>query len=85
MTNPPTPLFQRGAFLISPLRKRGAGGISGFELYIPSLTIRPGAVVVLRGASGCGKSTLLDLLALALRPDAAATFNLCPEHRQPTD
>ncbi|MBV5308799.1 ABC transporter ATP-binding protein [Chromatium okenii] len=82
----PQPPFSKGGLSSSPpLEKGGQGGISGFELYIPSLTIRPCAVVVLRGASGCGKSTLLDLLALALRPDAAATFNLCPEHRQPTD
>ncbi|MBK1694366.1 ABC transporter ATP-binding protein [Chromatium weissei] len=58
---------------------------ASFELHVPSLTIRPGAIVVLRGASGCGKSTLLNLLALALRPDAAATFHLCPEHRQSID
>lgn len=32
--------------------------------------------VAIVGPSGCGKSTLLALLALALRPDAAATFRL---------
>ncbi len=67
-------------------RLGGAGGGStGFELRVPSLKIRPGEVVILRGESGSGKSTLLDLLALALRPDGAETFVFHPEHQEPTD
>lgn len=66
------------------VKRRETKGV-GFELRVPELRIRPGEVVVLRGASGCGKSTLLDLLALALRPDGAETFSFRPEHQAPTD
>lgn len=66
------------------VKRRQAGG-AGFELRVPELRILPGEVVVLRGESGCGKSTLLDLLALALRPDGAASFSFHPEHREATD
>ncbi|MBK1642383.1 ABC transporter ATP-binding protein [Chromatium okenii] len=59
--------------------------LTTFALHVPSFTIRPGEIVVLRGASGSGKSTLLDILALALHPDRAAEFQFCPEHRAPTD
>jgi putative ABC transport system ATP-binding protein len=72
-------------YLCQGLTKRRAGGGTVFELAVPELRIAPGEVVILRGASGSGKSTLLDLLALALRPDAAASFCLRPEHRQATD
>ncbi|MGE5153520.1 MAG: ABC transporter ATP-binding protein [Bdellovibrio bacteriovorus] len=68
----------------SLVKRREAKG-SGFELRVPELRIRPGEVVVLRGASGCGKSTLLDLLALALKPDGAETFNFRPEHQGSAD
>ena len=64
-------------------RRLSQGG--GFELRVPDLRIRPGEILLLRGASGCGKSTLLDLLALALRPDAAETFSFHPENREATD
>ena len=60
------------------IKRRDAEG-AGFELRVPSLDIRPGEIVVLRGESGCGKSTLLDLLALALRPDAAERFAFRPD------
>jgi putative ABC transport system ATP-binding protein len=72
-------------YLCQGLIKRRAGGGTTFELLVPELRIAPGEVVVLRGPSGCGKSTLLDLLALALRPDAAERFSFRPEHRTPTD
>ncbi|AFL75294.1 ABC transporter ATP-binding protein [Thiocystis violascens] len=72
--------------LSAPEAGAGSGsGVAGFELRVPSLTIAPGEVAVLRGESGSGKSTLLDLLALALRPDGADTFSFRPEHREPTD
>jgi len=77
----PSPLV----YLCRELTKVRQAGGARFELFVPELRIRPGEVVVLRGESGCGKSTLLDLLALALRPDGAATFSFRPVHRTPTD
>jgi putative ABC transport system ATP-binding protein len=65
-------------------RRSGPGGVT-FELHVPELTIVEGEVLVLRGASGCGKSTLLDILAAALRPDTAATFELMPEEGPAVD
>ena len=50
----------------------------GFRLVIPDIQIRAEENIALVGHSGCGKSTLLDLLALILRPDADAEFNLHP-------
>jgi putative ABC transport system ATP-binding protein len=72
-------------YLCRDLIKRRQAGDAVFELSVPELRIRPGEVVVLRGSSGCGKSTLLDMLALALRPDTAATFSFRPENREPAD
>lgn len=67
------PLFQ-----ISDLHKCRSGTASSFELHVPNLTIRAGAVLLLKGSSGCGKSTLLDLLALALQPDQVGQFQFTP-------
>lgn len=69
----PPPLFE-----LRELRKRRAGAGASFELRVPSLTIQPGTVLLVRGSSGCGKSTLLDLLALALQPDQAEQFQFSP-------
>lgn len=66
------------------VKRREAGG-GRFELQVPSLTIRAGEVVVVRGASGCGKSTLLDLLAFALEPDAMEVFRFRPHKRVSDD
>jgi len=56
-------------------RREQAGSI--FELYVPSLDVKPGQLVTLVGDSGCGKSTLLDILALVMQPSQADTFTLC--------
>jgi putative ABC transport system ATP-binding protein len=72
-------------YLCRDLVKRRIAGGTGFELKVPELRIEPGEVAVLRGPSGCGKSTLLDLLAMALKPDAAQSFLFRAEHRDPVD
>ncbi len=51
---------------------------AGFRLVIPNIQIRARENIALVGHSGCGKSTLLDLLALILRPDKSAEFELNP-------
>jgi putative ABC transport system ATP-binding protein len=62
------------AFELRGVAKRWGAHAADFELHVPELTLRFGEAVVLMGVSGSGKSTLLDLLALALRPDAAEVF-----------
>jgi putative ABC transport system ATP-binding protein len=57
-------------------KRRGAGGRGDFALLIPAFAIDPGEAIAITGPSGSGKSTLLDLLALALKPDTAASFTL---------
>ncbi len=59
------------------LKRREQGG-SAFTLKVPQLHAERGEFIALVGESGCGKSTLLDILALVLRPDAAARFVLTP-------
>jgi putative ABC transport system ATP-binding protein len=61
-------------FVIRALSKRRTGVGTGFELCIPTLAIRSGEIVLIKGESGSGKSTLLDLLAMALKPDRATLF-----------
>jgi len=53
-------------------------GTGGFRLDVPAIDLVPGACLAVVGPSGSGKSTLLGLLALALAPDRAARFVLCP-------
>jgi len=53
-------------------------GTSGFRLDVTAIDLAPGACLAVVGPSGSGKSTLLGLLALALAPDRAAHFVLCP-------
>ncbi|MGD8275669.1 MAG: ATP-binding cassette domain-containing protein [Thiohalocapsa sp.] len=72
-------------YICEGLVKRRAAAGAGFELRVPRLRIRPGEICVLQGASGSGKSTLLDLLAMALRPDAADSFSFRASQRGPTD
>jgi putative ABC transport system ATP-binding protein len=68
-----TPAFH---IRIRDLIKRRAAGTAVFELHVPQLSIRSGETNVLKGVSGSGKSTLLDILAMALRPDTSAAFEL---------
>ena len=75
----------RSIFLCRGLIKRRSSAGTSFELQVPTLNILAGEIVVVRGVSGSGKSTLLDVLALALRPDAADSFSFRPESRPPAD
>lgn len=59
---------------IRELVKRRTGSDRTFELELTALDIAPGDAIAFVGPSGCGKSTLIDLLAMTLRPDAAAAF-----------
>jgi putative ABC transport system ATP-binding protein len=61
---------------IADLAKRRERGGVAFELTVPEFALGPGSFVAVVGSSGCGKSTLLDLLALVLRPDRCARFEL---------
>ncbi|SDX91408.1 putative ABC transport system ATP-binding protein [Allochromatium warmingii] len=73
MTSAATPVYCCRA-LVKQRRSTG----SSFSLHVPTFELHAGEIILLRGASGCGKSTLLDLLALALRPDAAECFVFQP-------
>jgi putative ABC transport system ATP-binding protein len=59
------------------VKERLSHGI-GFRLIVPDIQISAQENIALIGHSGCGKSTLLDMLALILRPDDSAQFNLHP-------
>ena len=59
------------------VKERLTDGV-GFRLVVPEIQIHAEENIALIGHSGCGKSTLLDLLALILRPDNDAEFNLYP-------
>ena len=48
----------------------------GYTLDIARLEVMPGETIAVTGPSGSGKSTALDILGMALRPDAAETFQL---------
>lgn len=63
---------------IEDLRKRRASVGHRFELVVSRFVLHAGELVALVGESGCGKSTLLDLVALALEPDAAGSFEFRP-------
>lgn len=57
-------------------KRRGSGAGGGFALRIPAFEAAAGEAIAVTGPSGSGKSTLLDLLALALKPDAAGRFEV---------
>jgi len=59
------------------VKERLSHGV-GFRLIVPDIQISAQENIALVGHSGCGKSTLLDMLALILRPDDSAQFNLHP-------
>ncbi len=59
------------------VKERLTDGV-GFRLVVPEIQIHAEENIALVGHSGCGKSTLLDMLALILRPDNDAEFNLFP-------
>jgi putative ABC transport system ATP-binding protein len=61
------------------MRKQRFGVSVTFELYVPTLNVHPGQIVVLQGVSGSGKSTLLDLLAMVLRPEKCEQFMFVPK------
>jgi putative ABC transport system ATP-binding protein len=65
-------------YRLRDLRKTLDASGSRFELLVEELDIAPGEVLAVTGPSGSGKSTLLDMLALALRPDAASKFTFGP-------
>ncbi|MGE3934048.1 MAG: ABC transporter ATP-binding protein [Rhodospirillaceae bacterium] len=68
---PPPPAFD----LVRVSRAHSAAG-SRFVLEVDAFAVRRGEALALVGPSGAGKSTMLDLLALALKPDAAERFTL---------
>lgn len=63
---------------LEDVRKDWSASGARFTLDVPRLTIARGEKIALVGESGSGKSTLLDLLALVLRPSAAARFDFAP-------
>ncbi|MFO1432036.1 MAG: ABC transporter ATP-binding protein [Candidatus Competibacteraceae bacterium] len=65
-------------FTLRELCRRYSGNGTDFELWVPSLTVNAGELVVLKGASGSGKSTLLDILALISHPDRVTDFRFVP-------
>ncbi|MDR1920617.1 MAG: ATP-binding cassette domain-containing protein [Candidatus Adiutrix sp.] len=67
------------------VKTRTGGSAGGYELSAPRLDLRVGERLMLTGDSGSGKSTALDMLALALKPDAAEEFIWRPESDGRTD
>jgi len=76
----PPPAFD----LLQVSRAHNAAG-TRFVLEIDAFSVRRGEALALVGPSGAGKSTMLDLLALALKPDAAERFTLTARDGQVVD
>ena len=72
-------------FAIRDLHKLRHVAGTGFELYVPNFTIRPGEIMLVKGPSGSGKSTFLDILAMALKPDRAELFRFALQKRADVD
>jgi putative ABC transport system ATP-binding protein len=58
---------------------------AGFALVVDSLALERRGLTAVIGPSGCGKSTLLDLLAIAVKPDAAEEFTFAAAGRPAFD
>jgi len=65
-------------FSLREVVKTYRAGDAEFRLSIPELDIDRGATLAFVGESGSGKSTLLELLAMILRPDESARFDMYP-------
>ena len=69
-------VFFLGTTLPALYHLRGVSKLwpGGFRVAVEELAIESGSALAVTGPSGSGKSTLLDLLAFALKPDAAERF-----------